>query len=327
MHIVLAIRSHIPALKYGGVERYVVWLGRALMDMGHKITFMANEGSTCDFAPLIPIRPDRPLSAQVGADVDIIHDSTGLSWDDDPRYCQTFQGNMRDTTTMHPNTIFVSANHARNHGGEVFVHNGVDPRIYPAPDLEAQGGHLTFLAKAAWKVKNVKGAIRVARKAGVPIDVLGGNRLNFKMGFRLTLDPNARFKGMVDDAGKAKYLRPASGLLFPVRWHEPFGIAVIEAMYFGLPVFATPYGSLPELVPEFAGKLSIDGDELADAIRHIGQYDRRAVHAHFMANFTAEVMAKRYLALYERVAAGEKLHPGPIEGKVARGKELLAWTD
>ncbi|MCB6745861.1 glycosyltransferase, partial [Anaerostipes hadrus] len=86
---------------------------------------------------------------------------------------------------------------------------------------------------------NVRGAIRVARRAGRPLEVLGGYRLNLKMGFRLTLDPNARFHGMVDDAGKAAILGRAAGLLFPVRWHEPFGIAVIEAMYFGLPVFAT----------------------------------------------------------------------------------------
>ena len=35
-----------------------------------------------------------------------------------------------------------------------------------------------------------------------------------------------------------------------MRWHEPFGIALIEALYFGCPVFGTPYGSLPEIVEE-----------------------------------------------------------------------------
>ena len=70
-----------------------------------------------------------------------------------------------------------------------------------------------FLGKAAWRRKNVKGAIRCARKARrTKIDVLGGTRLNFNMGFRFTLDPIAKFHGMVDDAYKEKIITSASGV-------------------------------------------------------------------------------------------------------------------
>ena len=54
-------------------------------------------------------------------------------------------------------------------------------------------------------------------------------------------------------------LNASRGLIFPVRWHEPFGLAVIESLYFGCPVFATPYGALPELVQEVLDKLA-DGE-------------------------------------------------------------------
>ncbi|QLF69820.1 glycosyltransferase [Peteryoungia desertarenae] len=327
MQILLVSSAPIPAIRYGGAERIILWLGRALTEMGHQASLMAPDGSSWAYGKLYPFDSGRPLEAQIPPGIDVVHSHTGLDPDYDGKACVTIHGNSKEVHRFHANSIFLSAHHAQAHGGKVFVYNGVDPRAYPEPDLLAHGGSLTFLAKAAWKVKNVTGAIRVARKAGLPIDILGGHRLNLKMGFRLTLDPNARFKGMVDDIEKARYLRPSSGLLFPVRWHEPFGVAVIEAMYFGLPIFATPYGSLPELVPEFAGRLSAEGDELAAAIRRIEDYDRRAIHAHFQAHFTAEQMAKRYLELYQRIEAGESLHPDAFMGKVARDAGLLPWQD
>ncbi|MCS6764877.1 MAG: glycosyltransferase [Candidatus Protistobacter heckmanni] len=184
-----------------------------------------------------------PLRAQIPAGTDIVHCQSGQPEDLGLPDCQTIHGNTREARRFHPNSIFVSADHARNHGA----------RGYAQPDFEARGGPFVFLAKAAWKVKNVRGAIRTARLAGAPLEVLGGHRLNFKMGLRLTLDPNAHFHGMVGDAEKNRWLRGVRGLLFPVRWPEPFGIAVIESLYFGVPVFSTPYGSLPELVGAEAG--------------------------------------------------------------------------
>ncbi|MCS6766330.1 MAG: glycosyltransferase [Candidatus Protistobacter heckmanni] len=221
----------------------------------------------------------------------------------------------------------MSADHARNHGARAFVHNGMDPRGYAQPDFEARGGTFVFLAKAAWKVKNVRGAIRTARLAGAPLEVLGGHRLNFKMGLRLTLDPNAHFHGMVGDAEKNRWLRGARGLLFPVRWPEPFGIAVIESLYFGVPVFGTPYGSLPELVGAEAGALATGAAELAEAARAAERFDRRAVHAYWSERFTAQRMARKYLTYYEQILAGEQLHPGPIESPPVRTNNLLPWFD
>lgn len=326
MHIVLATHIRIPALRYGGTERIIAWLGRALAEKGHVVGLLGPAGSTWHYGPLTVIEPARPLEAQIPRAADVFHSHIGLDPDFDGKACQTIHGNAAGAR-LHRNSIFVSADHAARHGGTAFVHNGLDPRVYPEPDLGHGGKSLAFLAKAAWKVKNVRGAIRVARKAGRRLDVLGGYRLNLKMGLRLTLDPNARFHGMVDDAGKADVLGRSAGLLFPVRWHEPFGLAVIEAMYFGLPVFATPYGSLTELVPQHVGCLSDKGDVLAEAIRDIGRFDRAAIHAHFQENFTAERMTARYLSLYERIAAGESLHPASFTAPAAPHQGLLPWTD
>jgi glycosyltransferase involved in cell wall biosynthesis len=164
-------------------------------------------------------------------------------------FCLTIHGNTNQAREFHENTIFCSQKHAQNHGAQAFVHLGLDPREYGSPNFHVNtNSRFIFLGKAAWKLKNVKGAISVAKKSGAEIDVLGGTRLNFKMGFRLTLDRAAHFHGMVGGAEKYNLMRNAKGLIFPVLWDEPGATAVIESLYFGLPVFATPYGCLVEQV-------------------------------------------------------------------------------
>jgi glycosyltransferase involved in cell wall biosynthesis len=110
-----------------------------------------------------------------------------------------------------------------------------------------------------------------------------------------------------------------------VLWEEPFGIAVIEALYFGAPVFATPYGSLPELVPAEAGFLSNSESALAEAVAN-NVYDRRAIQDWWSQHFTHLQMAKKYLRCYEKILDGETLHPAEIHSPAVRIPDNLAWT-
>ncbi len=326
MHIGIIVEATLPPRLYGGTERVVIWLGRALTELGHKVTYFAGPGSDIGFAACEPLSGPVPAARAKSLGIDLFHVHSGpFPEQAEVPLCTTMHGNADHARILHENTIFVSQDHARRHGGSAFVHNGMDERDYLTPDLDARGGNFTFLAKAAWRVKNVKGAIDVARKAGSPIDILGGSRVNFKMGFRITLDPNARFHGMVDDTTKSRYLKPSRGMIFPVRWGEPFGIAVTEAFYFGVPVFATPYGALPELVTPETGHLSASASQLAEAAKGAEGYDRRAIHAHWQKHFTARTMALKYLEYYQRILDGETLHPGPIKAPVTRTRELLPW--
>ncbi len=109
-----------------------------------------------------------------------------------------------------------------------------------------------------------------------------------------------------------------------MRWHEPFGLAVIESLYFGCPVFATPYGALPELVNENVGVLSDRAEELAEAVRS-RQFSPQDCHHLATTRFTAKEMARRHIELYERIVDGETLHQThPVLLQNARD---LAWYD
>jgi glycosyltransferase involved in cell wall biosynthesis len=146
------------------------------------------------------------------------------------------------------------------------------------------------------------------------------------MGFRLTLSPRVKFHGWVGAEEKRRLLPGSRGMIFPVRWNEPFGLAIVESLYYGCPVFGTPYGSLPELVlPEY-GVLSASAAELAEAVRGASRFDPRACHAYAVDRFGARAMADGYLNVYERVAAGEPLHAEPPRRRVPAPSGLLPFA-
>ncbi len=302
----------VPPLKYGGSERMVGWLAKSLVKQGHRVSLIAPPGSRLDGANLIPLVPGSDPRALIPLGADLLHDHGVTGPVDDLPYLTTFHGNMfQPGWGFHPNTVFLTADHARRHGARTFVHYGIPPS--PEPDLTSSRSGLAFLAMAAWKVKNVRGAIRIARRAGRRLEVMGGHRINLRMGVRITLDPRVSFHGMVDDSAKQRVLSRTEGLLFPVLWPEPFGLAIVEALLQGCPVLATPWGSLPELVPPDVGFLSDSESELAEAAASLGSYSRRRCRDWVLEKFSVERMTSSYLELYQRVAAGESLHPqGPV---------------
>ena len=76
------------------------------------------------------------------------------------------------------NAVFVSRNHAARYGSTSFVYNGLDWDDYGPVDFRTPRKDFHFLGKAAWSVKNVKGAIDVVKALpGEHIHILGGEIL------------------------------------------------------------------------------------------------------------------------------------------------------
>jgi glycosyltransferase involved in cell wall biosynthesis len=103
---------------------------------------------------------------------------------------------------------------------------------------------------------------------------------------------------MVGGEKKTTLLNGSKGLLFPVRWHEPFGLAITESMYFGCPVFGTPYGSLPEIVNHEVGFLSVKSNELKLAIENKNNFSAKICNEYALENFNSKKMALYYLEKY-----------------------------
>ncbi len=326
LHICLVERGVLPVNAYGGTERVVWYLARELSRDGHRVTLLAGRGTQCDFARVLPLNPDLPLAPQLPTDCDIIHFHFPPEEPIALPHIVTNHGNRNDLRPFPLNTVFLSANHAARYGAQHFVHNGLDWDDYGKVQLETPAEtYAHFLGNAAWRVKNVQGAIRVARQAGKRLVVMGGNRLNLKMGFRFTADPRVRFAGMVGGEKKLSLLRNSAALVFPVRWHEPFGLAVIESLYFGCPVFATPYGAIPELVDQESGLLSNRADELAAGLRNVLNFDRRYCHQRAVDIFNARRMMLDYVRLYEAVLDGAALNTAAPVLQEQQQEKFLPW--
>ena len=322
MHILLVSRNRIPVFAYGGTERVIWDLGKALNRLGHTVSYLVKPRSRCDFGAVLPLDKRKPLLPQVeeamrrvGADIAHFQSNPfpGLIAAEDFAlpYVMTEHGNS-DVGTWYPrNVVFIARDHARRHGSRHFVHNGLDWGGYGNVDFRARRKHCHFLGNSDWPVKNLPGAIDVALKAAVPLEVMGGKRLQFKPEFRFTWQPGIRFHGMVGGAKKFALLNGSRGMIFPVRWHEPFGLAVIESLYFGCPVFATPYGAIPELVPEHCGVLSNSLEALASALQRAPEFSSEGCHEHARDHFHSQRMAQGYLEKYQQVLDGKPLHQTP----------------
>jgi glycosyltransferase involved in cell wall biosynthesis len=308
MRICIVHNSKIPVTVYGGIERIVWDLGAELNQFGHNITYLVPKGSKCPFADVIFLNPMLPLEQQVPRDAEFVHLHFQPKIEIQRPHLITIHGNLSPSTTFFPNTSFVSKNHAKRYGADAFVYNGLRWAEYGKPELETKHNYVHFLGKAAWRVKNVKGAIQIAHANRTPIKILGGTRLNLKMGFRLTTSKWAKFYGMVGGREKLDLLRYSKALIFPVMWHEPFGLAIIESLYFGCPVLGTKYGALPELVTSDVGFLSNKQSELIDRFKDIDTFNRQKCHEYVVDNFSALEMTKSYIEMYSRILNGEKIN-------------------
>lgn len=323
MNILITVQNKIPSLYYGGTERVVWCLGKELHKLGHTITFLAPTGSYCDFAEVIIYDNSKSINEQIPEHIELVH-----VFDDDLKeiiskpHLVTIEGNPSFEKTLNINCVFVSKNHANRYNSESFVYNGLDWDMYNKPDLNSKRDYFHFLGNAAWNVKNVRGVINSVRLTdNEKVHVLGGNRFHPNT---FTLSIRIKFEGMVNDDQKSVLMNKSKGLIFPVLWHEPFGLAITESLFYGCPVFGTPYGSLFELVPEEFGFLTDNQLELSKALSNSDSYSKTRCNEYVVEEFNSKKMAFSYLDKYEIVLNGNNLNqqqPKLISDNVG----LLPW--
>ncbi len=190
------------------------------------------------------------------------------------------------------------------------MYNGLSWEDYSLPELNKKREYYHFLGKASWSVKNLLGACKIAVKTNNRLLVMGGNRWtykNIKYGARYKLSSLINYLGLVDNVSKMKVMQESKGLFFPVLWNEPFGLAIIESLYAGCPVYGLKNGFLPELINEDVGYL---GDSVEDIISKIDSFNFSPIRCHHYAKevFSSEVMAENYLKYYKEVIRGEGLN-------------------
>ncbi len=329
MRILIVFQGKIPALLYGGTERVIWDLGKELTQMGCQITYLVSENSYCPFAKVITINPDKDLLQQIDVkQYDVVHFHSGIAGMELMQlpYLTTLHGNINHHADLDKNTVFVSKNHAERFGSTSYVLNGLDWEQYAKPIFDNKKKYFHFLGKAAWRVKNVKGAIdTVLHTPKEKLKVLGGKRFNFSMGMRFTFHPRISFHPTVNNEQKSRFLQASKGLIFPVKWHEPFGLAIIESLYFGCPIFGTTYGSLPEIVHQEVGCLSNNRQYLSQAILDVDQWNKQTCHDYAREQFSSKIMALAYLEKYEIIIRGNTLNLHTPNLLKVQEQKFLPW--
>jgi glycosyltransferase involved in cell wall biosynthesis len=182
------------------------------------------------------------------------------------------------------------------------VHHGI-PRSLHTPTYQPRGGYVAFIGRISPE-KGPDRAIRIARTLGIPLKIAAkvdkADDVYFREKIAPLLDePGVEFVGEINERAKTKFLGDAQALLFPIDWPEPFGLSLIEAMACGTPVLAFRHGAVPEVVDEGVTGIIIDSvDEAVRMLPRVIALNRHAVRRRFEERFSAERMAKEYLATY-----------------------------
>lgn len=200
---------------------------------------------------------------------------------------------------------------------DAVLRNGVPVRRM---GWSADGGPAAVYAGRLSPEKGVVDAIKIARAAGVPLEVVGD-----------PYDPAYAEREIVPHATRDVRMHPAEprerlwermgcarAVLCPIRWEEPFGLVAAEAQACGTPVVGFRRGALAEVIADGrTGLLVPEGDTEAAARALAGAvaFDRRACRAHAERSLDLEAVLDAHERLYADVCAGHMPSgSGRVEG-------------
>ncbi len=331
----------VPPLGYGGVESVVSSLTESLVRRGHAVTLFCAPGSTSRANVVTLLDTSHPDEIEralyevdhVGRAFDEIDDPTnGNPFDvvhDHCGFTALAMANRIDTPLVHtlhgPFTADTAPFYTR-HGHKAAlvgisqaqlssappglgpirsIPNPIDLRAWPLQ--ERKGDYLLWIGRMTPE-KGPHRAIAATRAAGVPLVLAGviqpGQQAFFDREIAPHLDgQQVRFVGEVGGSAKRSLFALARGLLMPIRWDEPFGMVMVEALACGTPVIAFPEGAVPEVVIDgTTGFLVEDEGAMAAAIGQLPRIDSRACRAWVSRHCDVDVVAAAYERIYRSVA-------------------------
>ena len=331
--IVAPVWFPVPPSGYGGIELVVSLLADGLVDAGHDVTLFASGGSRTK-ATLISPMPEPPDPSELGNPwydalhavtayrqvdgFDVVHDHAGISG---PACGAILRGRPPVVHTLHgpwtPQTrLFYGATANDLHLVAISdaqradnpdvpylgtVHNGIDLRAYPF--VEEKEDFLVYIGRAI-SDKGPKEAITIARRAGLPLHMIlkrgeAPEREYFESEIKPLLASDVELYENVTHETKVDLLGRARAMVFPIRWPEPFGLVMVEAMACGTPVVTTNWGAAVEVVDDGVTGFRRDGeDDLVEAVGKAATISPARCRARVEEHFSATAMVNNYARLF-----------------------------
>jgi glycosyltransferase involved in cell wall biosynthesis len=327
----------VPPRRYGGTEAVVSLLADGLVERGHEVTLFAS-GDSATQARLVSAFPsgrsdDLGLTqpellhaltcVRAAGRFDVVSDHTGalglaLSNLTSTPFLSTVHGTVagepgelyRRVCEVTPTASLVSltASHrvpASDLPWVATIPNAIDLDAHP---LRAQrGGEYLFWLGRMSADKGPVTAIEVARAVGMPLLLAGklrgaAERTYFEEEVRPRLGEGVEYVGEIDLHERVRLLHGARALLNPIAWDEPFGLVMAEAMACGVPVIATPRGSVPEIVVEGrTGWIAATVEGMAAAVGRCEEIDPRECRAAAERSYSPARMVADYVDAFHLV--------------------------
>lgn len=329
----------VPPSGYGGTELVVALIADGLVEAGHDVTLYASGGSQTKARLVSPLEnpPDprvlgsawydacHALSAYLDLDdVEIVHDhaavmgpAAGALLRGQPPVVHTLHGPWTDETrwfygvaASRIHLVAISEAQRRNNPDVRYagtVANGIDLDHYPF--RRDKGDHLVYVGRAN-PDKGPADAITMARRAGMPLKMIlkrtePSERAYYEDAVAPLLGDDVELFENVSHEVKTDLLSRARAMIFPIRWPEPFGLVMVEAMACGTPVVTTNWGAAPEIVDDGVTGFRRDTyAELVDTLGLVGDLDPAACRERVAEHFSAEAMVRGYERIYAEVLRG-----------------------
>lgn len=181
------------------------------------------------------------------------------------------------------------------------VYNGIDVSRFPF-SKKPKKYFVTF-----GRLRDEKGiyeAIMAAKKARVPLHIAGGPAEGpyWERKIKPHLSRNITYLGVIPYKQIPRFVSEARGCLFPIKWEEPFGLVMTEAMATGTPVIAFPRGSVREIIKHGkTGFLVRSVNDMAKAMKRIDTIDRTICREHVAKHFTIDQMIDGYEKIFTQI--------------------------
>jgi glycosyltransferase involved in cell wall biosynthesis len=331
----------VPPPGYGGIEEVVALLTDALVEHHHDVELFCAPGSQSRAKVRTLLDRTHPESieralfegdhtgrafraivaaADEGKPFDVIHDHSG--------YTALALADRLDTPLVHTvhgpfdqDTKPYYAVNGRN--GALACISRAQAGMAPDPDIVdavvfnpidvdrwpvgyEKDDYLLWVGRFVAE-KGPQRAIRVAQATGRRLILAGVVQPRQERFFATEIEPHLdgeqiQYVGEVGGARKQRLFADAHAFLMPIRWPEPFGMVMVEAMAAGTPVLAFPEGAAPEVVEHgVSGFLVKDEDEMASLVDAAGGLAPLQVRRS-AERFAPDRIAAGYEQVYRSVA-------------------------